>query len=102
MCYVALYAVDVLLVAVYLAVEDEQVVEALLYVGFVGAQSRLLFLYLFLNARALALQSANLGCRILCVVLLCASLLLCSGFLALRCLLFAAVVGFLAVVVFLR
>ena len=52
---VALYTVDVLLVAVYLAVEDEQVVEALLYVGFVGAQSRLLFPYLLLNARALAL-----------------------------------------------
>ena len=76
---VALYAVDVLLVTVDFAVEYKQVVEALLHVGSVGAQSRLLLLYLLLYARTLALQSAYLGCRVLCVVLLC-----CAPLLALR------------------
>ena len=62
--YVLLYAVDVLLVLVYLAVDDEQIVETLLHIRLIGTQRCLLLLYLLLHGCALALQSAYLGCRV--------------------------------------
>ena len=70
MIYILLNTVNILLMLVYLAVDDEQIVEPFLPVCLIGTQCRLLLLYLLLHGRAFRLQSANLGCRIIWTCLL--------------------------------
>ena len=58
--YLLLISVDVLLLGLYLAIEHEKVVEALLHVHLVGPQAVLLIADVLLNLLPLALQSAYL------------------------------------------
>ena len=61
MGYFALNTLYALLPLINLAVDDQQVAEPLLHVGLVGLEQSFLFLYFFLNLRALVLQSAYFG-----------------------------------------
>ena len=68
---VFLDAVDVLLPLVYLAVDDHQVLEALLHVLLIGAQCLFLFLNFLLDGGTLTLQATDRGIAIGCRTTLC-------------------------------
>ena len=89
---VLLDAVDILLSLVYLAIDDHQVLEALLHVLLIGAQCLFLFLNLLLDGGTLTLQATDrgvavgcstpfgtrrstVGITLLCLIPLCGSLL---------------------------